>query len=478
MKNTPWYLKPSKNTPWYAKVAQKINEEDKPIKTVSATVGKNFNSFPEIPNWSDISNTSINEKAPIIIPEVPIIGKKPIVNQSTKNAFNNKGMKTEDIKALQQQLVDAGYGKILGKVDGMWGAKSQAALQAFQKDQQNAEARRWEPGSFKTSNLKPNLETKTLMKKGGTIHINPANKGKFTATKKSTGKSTEELTHSKNPLTRKRAIFAQNAKKWKHKEGGKLEILNNIIETFKKGGIINKVNTDNKRNFAQLPKPIKKEEGGKLSKNYIEKAREKAGGSNVGKYPSNWSFAGPSGGAPKGSYPIPDVAHAKSALKLAHNAPNPEGIKQAVYRKFPQLKHAKGGSIKKQEGGFIKKPDTTATADSTKYYSKQMSKNIAEHFNAKTPQDKDFAAKKVTQSKTNLLRQSNKGKDGFDKNGFPIKKQMGGTVNIGEQSKGGGDQAAAYKKGKKISKQMGGQIYGAAKNGTKIDASKWKKGKK
>lgn len=31
-----------------------------------------------------------------------------------------------------------------------------------------------------------------------------------------TGKTTEELTHSKNPLTRKRAIFAQNAKKWKH----------------------------------------------------------------------------------------------------------------------------------------------------------------------------------------------------------------------------------------------------------------------
>lgn len=27
-------------------------------------------------------------------------------------------------------------------------------------------------------------------------------------------KSTEELTHSKNPLTRKRAIFAQNAAKW------------------------------------------------------------------------------------------------------------------------------------------------------------------------------------------------------------------------------------------------------------------------
>lgn len=56
--------------------------------------------------------------------------------------------------------------------------------------------------------------------KGGGIHINPANKGKFTATKKATGKTTEELTHSKNPLTRKRAIFAQNAAKWKHAYGG------------------------------------------------------------------------------------------------------------------------------------------------------------------------------------------------------------------------------------------------------------------
>jgi hypothetical protein len=49
-------------------------------------------------------------------------------------------------------------------------------------------------------------------KKGG-IYIKPENKGKFTATKKRTGKTTEELAHSKNPLTRKRAIFALNARK-------------------------------------------------------------------------------------------------------------------------------------------------------------------------------------------------------------------------------------------------------------------------
>ena len=48
------------------------------------------------------------------------------------------------------------------------------------------------------------------------IKIKPENKGKFNATKKATGKSTEELTHSKNPITKKRANFARMAKRgWK-----------------------------------------------------------------------------------------------------------------------------------------------------------------------------------------------------------------------------------------------------------------------
>lgn len=52
--------------------------------------------------------------------------------------------------------------------------------------------------------------------KGKSIHINPANRGKFKATMKRTGKTTEQLAHSKNPLTRKRAIFALNSRKFKH----------------------------------------------------------------------------------------------------------------------------------------------------------------------------------------------------------------------------------------------------------------------
>lgn len=61
-------------------------------------------------------------------------------------------------------------------------------------------------------------QTVTPAKKYGGININPANKGKFTATKKATGKTTEQLTHSKNPVTKKRAVFAANAKKWNKKK--------------------------------------------------------------------------------------------------------------------------------------------------------------------------------------------------------------------------------------------------------------------
>ena len=66
-------------------------------------------------------------------------------------------------------------------------------------------------------------------------------------------------------------------------------------------------------------------------------ARKKPGGSNAGKYPGVKSFAGPSGGAPKGSYPINTRKRAKASLSYARHAPNPSGSKRAVHRKYPSL---------------------------------------------------------------------------------------------------------------------------------------------
>lgn len=76
------------------------------------------------------------------------------------------------------------------------------------------------------------LDAGNYFSKGGGIHINPKNKGKFTETMRRTGKTAEELLHSKNPLTRKRAQFAINARKWNHKraEGGSLYDIYPVVD--------------------------------------------------------------------------------------------------------------------------------------------------------------------------------------------------------------------------------------------------------
>jgi hypothetical protein len=75
----------------------------------------------------------------------------------------------------------------------------------------------------------------------------------------------------------------------------------------------------------------------------VKRAQKRPGGSNVGSYKkvSPKDMAGTEGGAPKGSYPINTKARGKAALKLAHNAPDPSGIKKAVYKKYPSLKKKK-----------------------------------------------------------------------------------------------------------------------------------------
>lgn len=100
-------------------------------------------------------------------------------------------------------------------------------------------------------------------------------------------------------------------------------------------------------------KPVKKvaiARGVKVSKAKEKKMEKKPGGSNVGEYKnvSKSKFAGPSGGAPKGSFPINTLKRAKAALAYARNAPNPAGIKVAVKKKYPSLDKAKKVTSKKK----------------------------------------------------------------------------------------------------------------------------------
>lgn len=90
-------------------------------------------------------------------------------------------------------------------------------------------------------------------------------------------------------------------------------------------------------------KKITVAKGVKVKRGVEEKMRKGPGSSNAGKYKnvSPKAFAGKSGGANKFSFPINDIKHARNALSRAHFAPNPEGIKAAVYRKYPALKKHK-----------------------------------------------------------------------------------------------------------------------------------------
>lgn len=64
---------------------------------------------------------------------------------------------------------------------------------------------------------------------------------------------------------------------------------------------------------------------------------KKPGGSNAGKYKKG-PFCGPSGGAPKGTYPVDTKKRAIAAIAYARNAPNPQGIKDCVHKHWPELK--------------------------------------------------------------------------------------------------------------------------------------------
>ena len=90
-------------------------------------------------------------------------------------------------------------------------------------------------------------------------------------------------------------------------------------------------------------KKVSVAKGKKVSSSKLAKIRKKPGSSNAGKYKNvaPKEFAGAAGGASKYSYPINSISRARSALKLAHNSPNPEGIKAAVYKRYTELKPKK-----------------------------------------------------------------------------------------------------------------------------------------
>lgn len=84
-----------------------------------------------------------------------------------------------------------------------------------------------------------------MYSEGGTIHIKPENRGKFTALKERTGHSATWFKEHGTPAQKKMAIFALNAKHWKHAGGG-------LLKTFGGGEEVKKL-TNKSADFTPLP---------------------------------------------------------------------------------------------------------------------------------------------------------------------------------------------------------------------------------
>lgn len=96
-------------------------------------------------------------------------------------------------------------------------------------------------------------------------------------------------------------------------------------------------------------KKVKVARGIKVTRTKEKKLESIPGGSNTGRYKkvSPKDFAGKAGGTSPFSFPINTLKRARNALARAHFAPNPEGIRKAVYKKWPQLKKDKVASQRK-----------------------------------------------------------------------------------------------------------------------------------
>ncbi|MGD8327742.1 MAG: hypothetical protein PVF65_12590, partial [Sphingomonadales bacterium] len=94
-----------------------------------------------------------------------------------------------------------------------------------------------------------------------------------------------------------------------------------------------------KKRAAPRAKKVTIARGKKVARGKESKMQKKPGGSNVGRYKkvAKGKFCGPAGGAPEGSYPVNTKKRARAALAYARNAPNPEGIKRCVRKKFPSM---------------------------------------------------------------------------------------------------------------------------------------------
>ncbi len=177
------------------------------------------------------------------------------------------GLKTGNGNDLLKGLLGVG-GVFINKGTEKDIAEKKAAYNTQQQQQANKQLNKY--GAIDTT-----YQTAQAKNGNSGIHIKPENKGKFTAYKKRTGKTTEEALHSSNAHVRQMANFARNASHWNHKQKGVRE-----IETEGREPIFSPKKKDGTRDLLYYnPSDPKHSEGGVTAK-VISKSKYKMKGGN------------------------------------------------------------------------------------------------------------------------------------------------------------------------------------------------------
>ena len=143
------------------------------------------------------------------------------INKAIKNvnAYNQRALENQKTNVLQDNMSNmlrnyAAYGgPILGALD----------YEIANKQLNNYENRT----SANASTIIPYFQALNTFGDGGSIHIKPENRGKFTRLKERTGKSATWFKEHGTPAQKKMATFALNSRHWSHDYGG---VMNKYIE--------------------------------------------------------------------------------------------------------------------------------------------------------------------------------------------------------------------------------------------------------
>ena len=221
------FMNPSGNQTGIGNTMQTIGGIASNIPGVGGLIGAGVNLLGGLTNAAFGSN--INE-------EFVDQTKANIKNQS--NYISEASTNTELLADYSTHKDLANITKSQVGSDGWFSNKAKNLTRQLNRDIDKANTRAWMSlgnTAFNVDKMNDLMVMQNISAYGGPIHIKKENRGKFTdyCGGKVTNECIQRGLNSPNPLTRKRANFARNARGWSHADGGPFINKNdNIVSTI------------------------------------------------------------------------------------------------------------------------------------------------------------------------------------------------------------------------------------------------------